>query len=37
MEHEAAMRIMEFFILDGEQALLKVLYKMIDLKSEKIC
>ena len=31
------MRIMEFFILDGEQALLKVLYKMIDLKSAKIC
>lgn len=36
MEHAASMRIMEFFILDGEQALLKVLYKMIEMKCEKI-
>jgi hypothetical protein len=36
MEHDCAMRIMEFFILDGEQALLRVLYKLIQLKANKI-
>ena len=25
------------FILDGEEALLRVLYRMLDLKKEKIC
>ena len=30
------MRIFESFILDGEQALLRVLYKMIELKQNKI-
>ena len=36
MDHDAGMRIMEFFILDGEQALLRVLYRMIELKQSKI-
>jgi hypothetical protein len=31
------MRIFEMFILDGEEALLRVLYRMLDLKKEKIC
>ena len=31
------MRIFEMFILDGEEALLRVLYRMLDLKQEKIC
>jgi hypothetical protein len=31
------MRIFEMFILDGEQALLRVLYRMLDLKGDKIC
>lgn len=31
------MRILESFILDGEQALLKTLYKMIEMKKDKIC
>ena len=30
------MRIFESFILDGEVALLRVLYRMIELKQEKI-
>jgi hypothetical protein len=30
------MRIFEHFILDGEQALLRVLYKMLDLKKDRI-
>jgi len=30
------MRIFESFILDGEQALLRVLYRMIEMKQEKI-
>ena len=32
IDHEYAMRIFEMFILDGEQALLRVLYRMLDLK-----
>lgn len=36
IEHDYAMRIFESFILDGEQALLRVLYKMIELKQNKI-
>ena len=30
------MRIFEAFILDGEQALLRVLYRMIEMKQHKI-
>ena len=37
IDHEYAMRIFEMFILDGEQALLRVLYRMLDLKGEKLC
>ena len=37
IEHDYAMRILEAFILDGEQALLKILYKMLDMKQKKIC
>ena len=36
IEYDYAMRIFESFILDGEQALLRVLYKMIELKQNKI-
>lgn len=32
IDHDYAMRIFESFILDGEQALLRVLYKMIEMK-----
>ena len=37
IEHHYAMRIFEYFILDGEQSLLRVLYRMMDLKGAKIC
>ena len=37
IEHQYAMRIFEMFILDGENSLLRVLYRMLDLKGEKIC
>ena len=37
IEHQYAMRIFEFFLLDGEKGLLNVLYRMLDLKWEKIC
>ena len=37
IEHFYAMRIFEMFILDGEEALLRVLYRMLDLKKDKIC
>lgn len=37
IDHYYAMRIFEMFILDGEEALLRVLYRMLDLKQEKIC
>jgi hypothetical protein len=33
---EIATRIFEFFILDGEMALLKVLFKMLDHKRDKM-
>jgi len=32
IDHIYAMRIFEVFILDGEEALLRVLFKMLDLK-----
>lgn len=32
IDHGYAMRIFESFILDGEQALLRVLYRMIEMK-----
>jgi len=31
------MRIFEYFILEGEQGLLNILYRMLDLKVDKIC
>jgi len=31
------MRIFESFLLDGEEALLRVLYRMLELKAEKLC
>lgn len=31
------MRIFESFILDGEEALLRVLYRMLELKGDKLC
>lgn len=31
------MRIFEYFILDGENSLLRILYRLIDLKGNKIC
>ena len=37
IDHAYAMRIFEMFILDGEQALLRVLYRMLDLKGKKLC
>ena len=37
IEHEYAMRIFESFILDGEEALLRVLYRMLELKGDKLC
>ena len=37
IEHQYAMRIFEFFLLDGEKGLLNVLYRMLDLKGAKIC
>jgi hypothetical protein len=37
IEHYFAMRIFEMFILDGEDALLRVLFRMLHLKHEKIC
>ena len=37
IEHQHAMRIFEFFILDGEDSLLRILYRLIDLKADKIC
>lgn len=36
IDHDYAMRIFESFVLDGEQALLRVLYKMIELNTKKI-
>lgn len=30
------MRIFEFFILEGEKALLNILYRMLDLRGEKL-
>ena len=36
IEHDYAMRIFEFFILDGEEALLRVLFKIIHLQQDKI-
>ena len=36
IEHFYAMRIFEMFILDGEEALLRVLYRMLDLKKDNI-
>ena len=33
---DIATRIFEFFILDGEMALLKILFKMLDYKREKM-
>ena len=37
IEHQYAMRIFEFFLLDGEKGLLNVLYRMLDFKCDKIC
>ena len=37
IEHQHAMRIFEYFILDGEESLLRILYRLIDLKGDKIC
>lgn len=31
------MRIFEAFILEGEEALLRVLYRMLDYKGDKLC
>jgi len=31
------MRIFEAFILEGEQSLLRLLFKMLDLKGKKLC
>lgn len=37
IEHQYAMRIFEYFLLDGEEGLLHVLYKMLDFKADKLC
>ena len=37
IDHTYAMRIFETFLLDGETALLRVLYRMLDMKGYKIC
>lgn len=37
IEHEYAMRIFEYFLFDGEQALFKVLFNMLDYQEERIC
>lgn len=31
------MRIFEYFLLDGEEGLLHVLYRMLDFKQDKLC
>jgi hypothetical protein len=37
IEHQFAMKIFESFIFDGEEALMRVLWRMLALKQEKIC
>lgn len=37
IEHEHAMRIFEYFLFDGESALLKVLFNMLDYQEQRIC
>ena len=37
IDHQHAMRIFEYFILDGEQALMNILWRILDLKGNKIC
>ena len=37
IEHSYAMRIFEYFILDGDKALMNILYRILDLKGHKIC
>lgn len=37
IEHVHAMRIFEYFVLDGERALINILKRLLDLKGDKIC
>lgn len=37
IEHANSMRIFEYFILDGEQALMNILWRILELKGDKIC
>ena len=37
IEHKYSMRIFEYFILDGDKALMSILWRILQLQGDKIC